>query len=379
MPEVTRSARSALPRYASTYVVASLVFASSVACAPKGSAPAAAPVDPAAPQPEAALVDALPPATAAGEGGFALVWYDALLHRSPDDGAPLQAYDFGDVPRERRPGQVFTVTRLESRGEWVKVGGVDGWLDDQWRPIHCIGSDIFDMQGVDVAVWVHERDLAPVLTAPFELRHADGTYVSLTPGVPLIGGRPWLNGYSFPFSVPAESIGLAYEPTPVEEASLTPNTSYQAKPASIRVSLGGDSVPWSQPVWSYAEEPIVRLTEEIDGKRHLVEERCGSFELAVEGAGHFTPLPVGGVLGGMVSAGEPRPGGLVAAGTPLLWPDGTPAGLTVAELRRPELAPGSEPMTCIEVGVGRKLKTERFRGEMAQICVETSRIEAIEL
>ena len=379
MPEVTRSARSALPRSASTCVVASIVFAASLACAPKGAAPAAAPESPATPQPEAASVDSAPPATAGGEGSFALVWYDALLHRSLDDEAPLQAYDFGDLPRERRPGQVFTVRRLESRGEWVKVGGVDRWHDDEWRSIHCIGSDIFDTHEVNVAVWVHERDLAPVLTAPFELRHEDGTYVSLTPGVPLIGGKPWLDGYSFPFSVPAESIGLAYEPAPFQETSLPPSSNFAAKPASVQVSLGGDRVPWSQPVWSYAEEPIVRLTEAIDGKRHLVAERCGSFELAVEGSGEFTPLPIGGVLGGMAGAGEPRPGGMVAAGTPLLWPDGTPAGHTVAELRRHTLAPGSEPMTCIEVGVGRELKTERFRGEMAQICVETSRVEAIEL
>ncbi len=371
---MTRLARTLLRR--APQLGLPLLASALLACAPRGQAPQRPEVAELPAEPEAAAeapVAEVAEVPEVGESAFVLVWFDAPLYRSPEDEAPLWAYDFGEAPREDRPGQVFVARHLESRGPWVKVGGVNRWIDGDRRPLHCIGSDIFDASAVDIAVWVQERDLAPVLVAPLDRRYEDGTSVALNPGAPILGERVWVDGYSLPVAPPPESVGLLYRPVEPRPRSRAETSLVAA--STLVATLGGAHVPWSRPVWNYAERPLLSLTDEGDGGHHLIVERCGTLELGFEG--EYEALPPGGVLGGM-AGGSAQAGGSVAAGTPLLWPDGSPAGSVTEELWRADLLPGQGPMTCFAVGVGRELQAEGFRGDRAEVCVETSRIVAVE-
>ena len=239
---------------------------------------------------------------------FALVWFDARLHRAPQDDAPLQAYDFGSTSRSHHPGEVHVARVLERRGEWRRLGGVTRWLDAEHHSVHCIGSDIFAANGLDIAVWVHQRDLAPVLRARFERQFDDGTFVSLDPGTPVVEGGPWADGFLFPVE-PAEAVGFEYVIGPGrahdDEGSL-----FTLEP--VTASLGGQPVAWSQPVWNYAEQPMARLTV-VDGQfARLRSSKCGAFELAVQGS--FEPLGPGGIFGATVGQTHAVQAGAVKAG-----------------------------------------------------------------
>lgn len=178
---------------------------------------------------------------------------------------------------------------------------------------------------------------------------------------------PW-----FPVEPPAEIVGLEYLPGQAHErdgeGSLFLLDSFAA-------SLGGLPVAWAMPVWSYADKPMATLTL-IDGEpARLHGSGCGGFELSVQGS--FEALGPGGLVGGMRASSNESRAGAVKAGAPLLWPDGTSAGTVVDDLTRQDLTPGPEALTCMSVPVGRALKTERYRNELASVCVETARIEAV--
>ncbi len=300
---------------------------------------------------------------------FVLIWTDARLHRSPDDPEPVRAYDYGGDARSARAGEVYVARLVADHGAWLEVdtGPID-WLDDANRPYHCASSNVLGRDlpagsgGVALRLWVRRADLAPVLTRPFDRSFDDGTYARLRPGTPIVDGRPWIDGFLLPIQVEDAAIGTNYRVLPLPPA--TDDDGFRMQDVvEVRAALGGAEVSWQQPPWNYSESPYL-LVDDAGTRVTTSDAGCGEAVLAFTGRvapSEFDQYGIGGLSTGRV------PGVRVAEGTPLQWPDGTPAGtvLEALELR----VPATGPAVCFEVGVGWEWKSPGFQADRLEVCV----------
>ncbi len=310
----------------------------------------------------------------APEDTFVLVWLDAPLHRRPGDDAPLQIYDFDDG-RAQRPGQALVARLVARQGPWHELVPVARWLDDDRHTRHCIGTSFVTDDGLEVVVWVHEDDLAPVLTRTLTQAHPDGTSVTLEPGVPIVGGNPWFDGYTLPIDVDPDLVGTTYQPKLSQARARdrdVPTRAYVVP--EIRASLGGTPVPYTQPAWNYAKSARVWARTDVESPRMRVVS-CGVLELAYEGPG---TVDEGTALLGVFGSGSgatQAPAGKVEPGTALHWPDGGRAGVVTEPVTRVDLAPSEAPQTCIDIKLGLDWKSPGYRNDRATVCIDTAAIK----
>lgn len=305
--------------------------------------------------------------------GFVLLWFDTAFHRAPDDPAPMRAYDFGDTPRQRRPGHFFVMQVLETDGPWVKVVDPVKWLREDGTSLHCMGSGAFWVQHFAIELWVNQADLVPVLTQRFNKGFEDGTFVDLRPGTPVIDGRPWAMGYQFPIDVPKASIGDHYHPA--NQTSPRADGGFKMLNAHPkRFALGGAAVPWSQEITDYAKAPFLRLNP--DHSRAYETGGCGHFELSFEG--EVVPGPNGGLLGGIGGASKTVPGIEIPKGTALFWPGGGRAGSVLKRFQRADATASKGPLTCLKVPLGTNLKTTGYQEATVTVCVKSSAVRAVQ-
>lgn len=308
-----------------------------------------------------AVLDVVPEVqTESYENSFGLVWMDAPLHRSPDDDTPLRLFEL-DASRDQSPGFVWAARVLQRRGDWLEVGAVRTWLDGM-RSIHCVGSDIFNAPGIDVRVWVHVRDFAPVLTKPLQRAFDDGTSVHLLPGTPVVDGRPWARGYWLPIDA-SEHADLLY--TPLDPIEVLPGTTGGVV-TRLDPLLGGKPVKYQRPPHNHASgDHWLAMRGE-----HFIVGECG--QMVLESS--ETPRAPAGGLGLMGGAAQSEDMGVVQAGVELMWNDGMTAGVTYDKVARSDLLPSTAQTTCTRIGTNSVARGAVATGQTAEVCFPTAAI-----
>lgn len=305
---------------------------------------------------------------------FVVVWSDARFYRSPDDPAPVRAYDFGPAGRRDRAGQFYAMRLLEVDGEWLRVTDPRRWLRKDGTSIHCVESGLFSMEPFGIELWVHRSDLVRVLSRPFEQRYDDGSFAKLLPGTPIVDGKPWAEGYRLPVAPPKQSIALRYQPA--EAGVLIPEAFSTVQADKVQFSLGGEPVQWQQQVFDYAKTPYFRVNRERT--RSFEASGCGAFELAFHGHVLDDSDGMEDVMMGVIGSQKRVPGIEIPAGTELMWPGGGRAGVMLKAFRKASATKADGGNTCLKVPVGTKLKAPGYRGDTLTVCVRSSAVHSVE-
>lgn len=319
-----------------------------------------------------------------------LVWTNADLHTDAGGAVVARAYDYEVGEREERHGQLYVARLLEVRGAWFKVTtGPIAWLSD-FRSLHCIGNGIVDT-AVGLELWVHEDDVAPVLTESWSASYPDGTAVELQAGIPIVANTPWLHGFLLPIHPPEDRVARWYVPAVLPEAVADEGGAVEGRAADGRaadgraedggrvvridpaaVTLGQTPVPWQQPDSYYSEQPYARL--DAAGDRVRVDTLgCGRAVFGFSGAAEEEP----GFITGRAGDGATARAREFVAGTTLLWPDGTFAGTTTETLILP-WQEDAEPR-CFAVPVGHDQRSSGFRAASLEVCVAPEDVRLVEV
>ncbi|MGE5183666.1 MAG: hypothetical protein ACM31C_16455 [Acidobacteriota bacterium] len=148
-----------------------------------------------------------------------LVWHDAALRTAPaDDAAALHVATL-DGPRAERVGHVVPMHLVAMRGDYAEVE-LAGDAGCTWTKL-ATNDDVGKLH-----LFVAKADLAPVLAKPFDKTFADGTRISLRPGVavvPTTAGRYVLavHGRTLEVELPGASVATHYVPDKAKPAALT--------------------------------------------------------------------------------------------------------------------------------------------------------------
>ncbi len=226
----------------------------------------------------------------------------------------------------------------------VELGGGSGRLhshadapwDDAWR----------------VRMWVDRAALLPVTTAPVTRAFPDGSGATLRPGAVIVDNMLWVDDLRIPLDVPAGALGDRYQEAP-EATFPDADGAYVQRDATL--SLGG-AAAFALPA-SYGPDGArwadVLVQREEGGELVLLRSACGEVRLAVRGR----DAAAGGTggLGGVFGAvGTPEARFALAPGTPLLWPDGRPAGVVAAPrtLRGADFPIAEDGRRCITLDAG---------------------------
>jgi hypothetical protein len=249
---------------------------------------------------------------------YVLLWDDTAFFRSQHDATPLRAYDFGAAGRRAHPGEALVARLLEDDGEWIQIAtGPIEWLVNGRSHVHCLGNKPIEAPTA-MTLWVHASDVAPVLRSAFARSYPDGSSVNLLPGVPIIDGHPWVEGFLLPITIPADQIGTRYHPTP---DAIAVEDGHLLRVKSMKATLGGAEVAWKQTPWNFSKPPWVSFAQR--GRRVRENRGCGTIELLFHGVAEDEPSPATLDIGSVVSNDDSI---ALAAGTPLTWLDGSPAG-----------------------------------------------------
>ncbi|MBL4634719.1 MAG: hypothetical protein JKY56_12670 [Kofleriaceae bacterium] len=305
---------------------------------------------------------------------FVLVWFDSELYTSPEAEKSFRAYDFGKSGRAAHPAQAHVMQVIEDRGDWLRVADPVSWLREDSTSIHCLGSGAFWVENFSIELWVRADDLVPVLSQSFARSYDDGTFITLQPGTPIVGGHAWAKGYHFPVSIPEEIVALRYRPA-------STGTVYERKGFTLvhadqpQVALGGSPVEWNQEISNYASPPFFRVNGD---QTHSYEASgCGAFELSFKG--QISELNKNdGVLGMLRSGGQKKVEGIeIPEGAELFWPSGTRAGMVVKTFRQGGSSKSDGARTCLKVPLGTKLKTAGYRNDHVTVCVDTDAVRSV--
>lgn len=167
-----------------------------------------------------------------------LVWHDAALYTAASDDASTLHLATLDGPRAERVGHVVPMHLVAMRGEFAEVEPAgDGGCT--WTKL-ATSDDIAKLH-----LFVKKADLAPVLAKPFDKTFADGTRITLRPGVALVPtneGRYALSvrGKTLEVELPAASVGVQYAPDKAKPAAMTVHDISLADTA--KPQLGGQPI-----------------------------------------------------------------------------------------------------------------------------------------
>ncbi|MEO1272963.1 MAG: hypothetical protein AAFX99_33150, partial [Myxococcota bacterium] len=173
---------------------------------------------------------------------YTLVWADAHLYPNRASATAFRAYDFGQDGRSSRPGQLFTARVLQRDGAWYQIA-----THIEHEEHHCIAERLLVWDGVELKLWVHERDLAPTLNTRLDVAFDDGTQATLHPGTPIVAGRPWVDGFHLPITAKPSHTGLLY--TPIDSKPQPQSTTQFRRITLISAQLGNKPVAWKAAPW----------------------------------------------------------------------------------------------------------------------------------
>ncbi len=241
---------------------------------------------------------------------FVLVPAEVWVRSQPAEDAP-------GVRRstEAAPHAVSVAEEVERVEGWVHVRT----LAETPEGAHC--HPLMSTPGVALDGWVAEESLAPVLTTT-QTVETDGASLTLKPGQRVVPGDPHTLpafGWAVALALPEAAIGDHYEPAAPFEG-LPPEGEPRRIEAGTVLRASGDAF-----VFSPTEGLPLRLQGDITHFR----SPCVSVAAPADG-----PLVVGaGGLAGVARPMAPTAGGEthVPAGTPLVRPDGSAAGITVTD------------------------------------------------
>ena len=265
--------------------------------------------------------------------GEVLVVDDAWLHIHPDAGADRFRRRSARDPQDLRAVSRWIV--VADRGEWIELVVAPY---GRWPVAYCMWGE-GAVQYYGVRVHVRREGLAEATTRAVEIRYPDGTGVTLQPGVPLGPARAsdgWrrviVGGLTFHVDVPADAIGLSFESAPAPEAASAERDDRLELAQSAVLTYSGDhrvdslADPW--------HGGALRVFEPL-GDEYLLHfaDICfeGTFRTSAEFV--YEPEQVFG-HGGLGARGSGDDAVIIPNGTRMLWPDGTPAGVTSIDIRR---------------------------------------------
>jgi len=266
------------------------------------------------------------------------LWGNAELYRTPDDPAPLRAYDYPDADRLLHANALYAAPVLgEGDGGRIEVrlGGNLEWSR------HCVGSNLLPYWTA-VRVWIDPEDLVEVLDEEVVVDHEDGTGVRLMPGTPLVGDRAWLDGQLVP--VPAGAIRS--KTYPGDAPRLDPMEMAHSIPWDSPGTLGGEPYAVRRPDYQYGDELWISWASPTDGG-HVVALRdgCGEIRFLMDGDKPTEPSGLWGIMGGTE---DTRSQVVFPAGTTLYWIDGTPAGVTTQDHGYEPAQVYGDAMRCVD-------------------------------
>lgn len=260
---------------------------------------------------------------------YVLVWADASFLLAPDNkAAKLKLGSFPDG-RAHRLGEVIPMKVLGLSGELVQVAPLSEVVrpdGSRRRQTHCGWLYLREHFVEFTSLFVHQRDLAPVVTSKIEHVHADGTGLALEPGTPVnTAGERWTALASF-LEVPLPEgapVGWSYASPPARFDDRAGSDTF-AITSLEKLEVGGvvSSARYRPPLRPVAYD----LAERSDGTNLVsFEWHCGHVRVSAPAGelvalGHRSPKLAADFSGG-VGLGM---GSLGTFGTnPIIIPAGT--------------------------------------------------------
>ena len=146
--------------------------------------------------------------------GNVLVWHDAALYVDASDSANTVHVA---TLASRAVGHAVPMHVVGTKGDFIEVELVDDG-GCTWAKL-ATNDDVAKLH-----LFVKRADLAPVLAKPFEQTFADGTKVSLRPGVAVLpadtGYTFSLRGHEVTAAIPAASVAHSYTPEKVKPRAV---------------------------------------------------------------------------------------------------------------------------------------------------------------
>jgi len=202
--------------------------------------------------------------------GNVLVWHDATFYTDANEGAPAVHVAKLDGARKDNVGRVLPMHVLSTKGDYVEV--------EPTTTRDCTWSQLTTQDDVaKLHLFVKRDDLAPVLAKSFTKTFADGTKLSLRPGMPMVArddGRYAfsLRGNVIVTDVPSTAIGLAYTPDRSRALSVS-NTEY--------VLATGTQAKLGDQTFAPTNLRASGLEKTAATTMFIVEDRCATVQLAV--------------------------------------------------------------------------------------------------
>jgi hypothetical protein len=202
--------------------------------------------------------------------GNVLVWHDAALFTAPaDDASTVHLTALGGA-RTDKIGHVVPMHVVATHGAFVEVEMVDG-PGCTWTSLSS-NDDIAKLH-----LFVRRSDLSQVLTKSFDKTFADGTKISLRPGVAVVPTSTGayalsVRGHEVVAEIPSASVGYAYTPDAKKASSMSLRDS--ALDASAKATLGDHPV-------ALGGLRVGGVEARGDGALASIEDRCVSLTVAV--------------------------------------------------------------------------------------------------
>jgi hypothetical protein len=253
----------------------------------------------------------------------------------------------------------YALAVIAERGEWIeartmtKLGSANVLcgVRSPWYP--------FELEPVDVRVFVRRSELVPVLVRPHDSTFDDGTRASLRPGIALDasdangerGIRDWLKTR---LGIPAPSVGVVYARVAPGRETASGRRELLPLVPSAAIRLGGRTPDIEWPVSIVAPVRRIDSTPSADGSvRVRLDTQCAEYVLRVRAAslaeddGTDESRSLGFGVGTMVRGDLPR----IAAGARLFRRDRAAVGFAREELTPAAIASDSpQGLACFRVG-----------------------------
>ena len=214
--------------------------------------------------------------------------------------------------------------------------------------VHCLADTPWSDRW-RLRLWVDRAALLPVTTAPIQQTFADGTAIDLRPGALITAQGLWVDGVLLPTTPAPSVVGDRYRalppPAPRGDAAAWIDDGTQ-------LSLDGRPLPRPPQAWfGDPRRPVQAVLAATDGERVRLDSVCGSVTLGAQGRDPDV-RGLGGIVGGLMgNMSQDAEQTRIQAGTPLVWPDGAPAGvlLTAHLLPTAELTPRADGRQCFDL------------------------------
>jgi len=283
------------------------------------------------------------------------------------DGAGPRARSSQAPPADGAPEAMLArLLAVEGDRALLEVGPGD-------HRVHCL-ADTPWLDRWRLRLWVDRSALLPVTTAPVTQTFDDGTAIDLRPGALVTEQGLWVDGMLLPTTPAPAVVGDRYVAAPAAQ-------SHGESVAWIddQTTLSLDGRPLTRPPQAWhgdPRRPVHAVLTETDGERVRLDSTCGSVTLRAEGRDPEL-RGVAGIFGGLVGhMATSRPRTELQAGTPLVWPDGAPAGvlLTAHTLPTDTLKPQGDGLRCLDLDMdGLDDGETDFGDRHLVVCVDSAR------